>query len=111
MKTRVTIALVFLVALLAIAPTSFAWCLKCSLYQDCFQTSYNGAYNCYSYGNSCMVSGACAGMGPDPSCTTNCPKIPKVQQEASARPLNMEYQLAEVRIERPGVASVKSARY
>lgn len=104
------IALLFLVALLAAALTSFAWCYQCSVYQDCFGTSYNGSANCYSYGNSCMVSGTCVGIDVDPYCTTNCPKIPKIQQESSVRPLNLEYQLAEVRIERPAVASVKSAR-
>ena len=90
---------------MAVAPASFGWRLKCSLYQDCYQTSYNGSANCFSSGNACMVSGSCIGIGQDPNCTTNCPKIPKVQQESSLRPLNMDYKLAGVTIERPNAAA------
>jgi len=109
MKTRLTIALLFLIAVVIVAPSSFASCLKCSLYQDCYSTVYNGAAGCYSSGNSCMVSGTCTGFGADPNCTTNCPKIPKVQQESSARPLNMDYQIVEVKIERSNVMTARSA--
>lgn len=95
MKRLVLLTLVTL-AVIAIAPASFATCFYCSVYQDCFMAGGTGA-KCFSSGAVCMTSGRCDG-----ACTpmVDCKKQP-FQNGSLSRPLAMDYQIAAVEISRP----------
>jgi len=103
MKRLVLLTLVTL-AVIAIAPASFATCFYCSVYQDCFMSGGTAA-KCFSSGTACLTSGKCDG-----ACTpmVDCKKEP-FQNGSLSRPLAMDYQLAAVEISRPHTAGTEAS--
>jgi hypothetical protein len=96
MKRNLLFAVFALLVLVAAAP-SYAMCLKCDYgTATCWGSTYANAAQCFSYGTSCITSGMCSNGGDPCEPGTGCgPDV------AEAAPLNLEYTLAAVKIEKP----------
>lgn len=91
-SARLSLVLLILAALIAAAPAS-ALCVKC-ISVECWAKIDATARDCSSYGTACATIGYCEGDGcGDFSCGPD-------QQTASLEPLNMQYVISNVRVER-----------
>ena len=88
----------------AIAVPSYALCVKCDSSATCWASTYATAARCESSGTSCLTSGTCSGGS---GCT---PEECGIDVDvAEATPLNLDYKVAEVKIERPSTTTARVA--
>lgn len=88
----------------AIAVPSYALCVKCDSSATCWASTYATAARCESSGTSCLTSGTCSAGGGS-GCTPEGCGI----DVAEATPLNLDYKVAEVKIERPSTTTARVA--
>lgn len=100
--------LVGLLVLVVAAPT-YALCVKCVQVQ-CWSTIGAGRSNCYSYGSSCLMSGAhCGSGGLDCDAAEGGFCEQALAEPESLDPLALDYKLAEVRVQQPKASPARIA--
>jgi hypothetical protein len=104
MKRSAVYGFLALVVLCVAAPMS-AMCLKCDYgTATCWGSTYASAARCYSYGSSCMTAGTCSS---DDECVPGSGCGPDV---AAVKPLNLDYTLVAVKVQRPAKAQAVLAQ-
>ena len=99
MRVSRRLSVFFLVLCVIITIPTQAMCVRCDSANTCWGGS-GTASKCESYGTSCVTAGTCTpseGDGAD------------VYYQSLATPLNLEYKVAEVKIERPGTKTERVA--